>query len=366
MTTELAVGRGRRAGWIVGLAVALTAVAAVTVAIQSRGRDAQAVAGPVLPGFSERLRDASRIVVVSNTARYEIQRTEKGWVLKDRGNFPVRREVLAQFTDGLRSLAYERQMTRDPERLERLGLGDPTKGGSGVLVQVEDSQGARLADLILGQEPGGELFLRKSGENQSWRVRGKMPSLRDASQWLDLAPLDIDRARIATVQMEPASGPAYAIGRASAQAGFALAPPNADLPPLTPNAVPEAATKLSALQPLDVRPAAAVAGPAGGRVHLRTFDGLLIEGELFAEAGGKYWLKLVARAEKPEKEAEAAQINARVAPWAYGLTEADYQDAAPALAQLARAPEPPPEPAPEPKQKAKAKAKAPPAKAKKK
>ena len=344
MSTELAVGRARRAGWIVGLAAALTLIATVTIAIQSRGRDAEAVAGPVLPGFSDRLRAASRIVVTSKSARYEIQRTEKGWVLKDRGNFPVRREVLAQFTDGLRSLAYERQMTRDPERLERLGLGDPTKGGSGVLVQVEDGQGARLADLIIGEEPGGELFLRKAGENQSWRVRGKMPSLRDPAQWLDLAPLDIDRARIATVNIEPRTGSAYAIGRASAEAGFALAPPNAGLPPLTPNAVPEAATKLSALQPLDVRPAAAVAGPAGARVHLHTFDGLLIEAELFAETGGKFWLKLVARAEKPEKAAEAAQINARVAPWAYGLTEADYSDIAPPLSALARAPEPEPEP----------------------
>ena len=65
----------------------------------------------------------------------------------------------------------------------------------------------------------------------------------------------------------------------------------------------------------------------------------------------------MARAEKPEKEAEAAQINARVAPWAYGLTEADFQDAAPPLAHLARAPEPAPEPEPAPKQKAKTKAK---------
>ena len=357
MTTELAVGRARRATWIAGLALGLAAVATVTIAIQARGRDAEAVAGPVLPGFSERLKNAARITIVSRDARYEIQRTQKGWALKDRGNFPVRRELLAQFTDGLRSLAYERQMTRDPERHERLGLGDPLKGGSGTLVQVEDSQGARLADLIIGEEPGGALFLRKPGENQTWRVHGKMPSLRDPAQWLDLAPLDLDRARIAGVRIEPASGPGYGIERASAEASFALGAPNAALPPQTPTAIPEAATKLAQLQPLDVRPAAAIAGQARTRVHVRTFDGLLIEGELFQETGGKFWIKLVARAEKPEKEAEAAQINARVAPWAYGLTEADFQDAAPPLAHLVRAPEPPPAPAPPPKGKAKARKK---------
>lgn len=340
MTTELAQGRGRRATWIAGLAVVLTLIAAVTVAIQSRGRDAGAVAGPVLPGFSERLKDASRITVVSRDARYEIQRTQKGWALKDRGNFPVKREVLAQFTEGLRSLAYVRQMTRDPERHERLGLGDPTKGGSGVLVQVEDSQGARLADVIIGEEPGGALFLRKPGEDQTWQVRGKMPNLRDASQWLDLAPLDIDRARIAGALVEPSTGPTYAIDRASAEASFALAAPYAALPRVSENGVPETASKLARLDPVDVRPAAAIAGPAKARIHTRTFDGLLLEGELFEEADAKFWIKLVARAEKPDKETEAAEINARVAPWAYGLTEADYRDIAPPLDTLARAASP--------------------------
>ncbi len=337
MTTELAQGRGRRATWIAGLAVVLTLIAAVTVSIQSRGRDAGAVAGPVLPGFSERLKDASRITVVSRDARYEIQRTQKGWALKDRGNFPVKREVLAQFTEGLRSLAYVRQMTRDPERHERLGLGDPAKGGSGVLVQVEDSQGARLADLIFGEEPGGALFLRKPDQDQTWQVRGKMPNLRDASKWLDLAPLDIDRARIAGALVEPSTGPTYAIGRANAEASFALAAPYAALAPVSANGVPETASKLARLDPVDVRPAAAIAGPAKARIHTRTFDGLLLEGELFEEAGARFWIKLVARAEKPEKEAEAAEINARVAPWAYGLTEADYRDVAPPLDVLARA-----------------------------
>ncbi len=342
MTTELAQGRGRRATWIAGLAVVLTIVATITVAIQARGRDAGAVAGPVLPGFSERLKDAAKITVASKDARYEIQRTQKGWALKDRGNFPVRREVLAQFTEGLRSLAYVRQMTRDPERHERLGLGDPLKGGSGVLVQVEDSQGARLADLIIGEEPGGALFLRKPEENQTWQVRGKMPGLRDAAQWLDLAPLDLNRARIAGALVEPATGPAYGIERASAEASFTLAAPNAALPVISNNGVPETASKLARLQPLDVRPAAAIAGPAKARIHVRTFDGLLLEAELFDEVSGKFWIKLVARAETPAKEAEAAEINARVAPWAYGLTEADYQDIAPPLDQLARAPPPPP------------------------
>lgn len=343
MTTELAQGRARRAVWIGGLAAALTLIAAVTVAIGMQGRDATRVAGPVLPGFAERIGSATRIVVASKDARYEIQRTEKAWVLKDRGGYPVRREVLAQFTDGLRSLAYVRPMTRDPARHERLGLGDPAEGGSGVAVQVEDAQGARLADLIVGEEPGGALFLRKPGDDQSWQVRGRMPPLRDAARWLDLAPLDLDVARIAGADVSPAAGPAYTLQRADAQGAFALAAPHDSTPVISPSGVADAAMKIAQLQPLDVRPAAAVAGAPRARIRTRTFDGLVMESELFEEAGGRRWIKLVARAGTPAKDAEAREINARVAPWAYALGEADYAALAPPLATLARAPEPPPE-----------------------
>jgi hypothetical protein len=338
MTSELAQARARRATFVAGLAAALAGIAAVTVAISMQGRDASRVAGPVLPGFAERAPSATRIVVASKDARYEIQRTEKAWVLKDRGGYPVRREVLAQFTDGLRSLAYVRPMTRDPARHDRLGLGDPAQGGSGVAVQVEDAQGARLADLIVGEEPGGALYIRKPGDDQTWQVRGRMPALRDPARWLDLAPLEIEVARIAGADVSPSTGPAYAVQRADPQGAFSLAPPNDATPVISPGGVADAALKITDLKPLDVRPAATVAGPAKARIRTRTFDGLAIESELFEEAGGKRWLKLVARADAPAKQAEAQTINARVAPWAYALNEADYAALAPPLATLAGAP----------------------------
>jgi hypothetical protein len=352
MTTELAQGRARRATLIGAIAAALVVVAAATVAIGMRSRDANQVAGPVLPGFAEKAAAAERIVVLSKDARYEIQRTEKAWVLKDRGNYPVRREVLAQFTDGLKSLAYVRPMTTDPARHERLGLGDPAEGGSGVAVQVEDARGARLADLIIGEQPGGAIFLRKPGEDRTWQVRGRMPPLRDPARWLDLAPLEMDVARITSADVQPAAGPAYTVRRDDGQGAFTLAPPNDATPVISPGGVADAAMKLARLQPVDVRTAATVTSAPRARVRTRTFDGLALESELFEESDGRRWLKLIARAENAEKEDEARGINARVGPWAYALSEADFAALAPPLSALARAPEPPPE---EPKAKAKKK-----------
>lgn len=334
MTTLLAQERQRRATLVVGLAVATAILAMITVGIQSRSRDAEAVAGLVLPAFAQKAKDASKITIVSKDARYEIQRTEKGWALKDRGNYPVRRERLAQFTRGLESLAYMRPMTRDPERHDRLGLGDPTKGGSGVLVQVQDSQGARFADLIVSAAPSGPLFLRKPDQAQTWQVKGDMPSLTDPAEWLDLVPFELDRARLARAQFEFLAGGAYAVGRDSDEQSFRLLPPNSALDVVAPTAISAAATGLARLQPIDVRQAAAIGGPPQARVRVSTFDGLAIDAEFFAEPNGTYWVKLIARAETPDKEGEAAQINARAAPWAYGLRMEDWRELAPPLASL--------------------------------
>ncbi|MDZ4777988.1 MAG: DUF4340 domain-containing protein [Alphaproteobacteria bacterium] len=340
MTTELATARARRASWIVGLAVAVAALAGITVGIQSRSRDAQAASGLVLPAFSQKAKDASRIIIVSKDARYEILRTEKGWALKDRGAYPVRRERLGQFTRGLESLAYLRPMTGDPERHDRLGLGDPTKGGSGVLVQVEDARGARFADLIIGAEPGGALFLRKPDQAQTWQVRGDLPSLTDPAEWLDLVPFELDRARIKNADLQFAVGGAYGITRSTDSDGFTLAPPNNTRDVVAPATISAAASGIARLQPIDVRQAAAIGGAPAARVFTRTFDGLLIEADLFAEPNDKYWVKLIARAEDPARESEAAKINARAAPWAYGLRRDDYEDLAPPLSSLIQQPLP--------------------------
>jgi Domain of unknown function (DUF4340) len=334
MTTLLAQERQRRATLVVGLAVATAILAAITVGIQARSRDAQAAQGLVLPTFAQKAREASKITIVSKDARYEIQRTEKGWALKDRGNYPVRRERLGQFTRGLESLAYMRPMTRDPERHDRLGLGDPTKGGSGVLVQVEDARGARFADLIVSAAPSGPLFLRRPDQAQTWQVKGDMPSLTDPAEWLDLVPFELDRARLARADFEFLAGGAYAVGRDTDEQSFRLLAPNAGLDVVAPTAISAAATGLARLQPIDVRQAAAIGGQPQARARVSTFDGLVIDAELFAEPNGKHWIKLIARAEKPEREIEAAQINARAAPWAYGLRMEDWRELAPPLSSL--------------------------------
>lgn len=330
MTTPLSEQRKRQSLVYFMIAGALAAIAAVTVGIESRASRPDTMSGPVLPDLSEHIAEAQRITVISRDATYRIERTQRGWAMRDRGDYPVLSSRLAQLTDGLQSLRYVRRMTSDPSKHERLGVGDPREGGRGVLVQIEGASGALLVNLILGVEPGG-LYVRRPGNDQTWAAEGDLPPLRDVSAWLDLRPLEIEAARLARVEIMPAEGRAYVLAREAPDQPWRIAAPA--LAPLSQATVRNTAEHLTELAPVDVQPAPAIQGPPRARVHALTFDGVSIEAEI-VESDGRPWMKLVARATAPEQEAAALRINNRAAAWAYGLSETDAQALAPPLSSL--------------------------------
>jgi hypothetical protein len=339
MSAHLAEARYRRVRWAIIIAAAVTFLAWLDVTLDARRLAPPTAAGPVLPGFAQSVGEATLIVIQTKDATYRIARTDRGWALRDKGDYPVRRERLAQFTQGLEKLTYVRPMTRDPGKLDRLALGDPAKGGDGVLVQVQNAKGAFLANLVIGFEPRG-LYVRDPGNAQSWAVKGDLPALQDPAAWLDLAPLKIDPARIASVDIAPPAGGAYSLARDQGARDFHVLKPFDRYLVISPEGVNAAGDSIAALSPINVAAAPAIGGEIAARLTLRTFDGLVIDGELYNDRGG-HWLKLVAHGENPKAQEEAQAINARAAPWAYGLSDADYAAFAPPLWFIVRSPNAP-------------------------
>lgn len=331
MTTQMAERRKGRAVSLLVVAGLLAAAAAVVMGIEARSARPDRASGPVVAGLSETIAGAQRIIVTSADASYRIERTQRGWAMRDRGDYPVLGARLAQLTEGLEGLRYVRRMTSDPSKLERLGVTDPREGGRGVLVQVEDARGAFLVNLILGVEPGGALYVRRPDDPQTWAARGELPPLRDIAAWLDLQPVDLAPERVARVEISPAEGGAYILARAAPDADWAIASPPRQA--LAESSVANTALRITQLSPTDVQVAPAIQGAPRARLRVTTFDGIAIEGELI-ETDGKLWLKVVARAETPEQEAAALAINTQSAAWAYALSELDAEALAPPLSRL--------------------------------
>lgn len=334
MSTDLSQRRKSRALTYFLIAGAMIAVAAVSLGIEYRASRPDAVAGAVLPGLSETIASGQRIIITSADASYRVERAQRGdqsvWVMRDRGDYPVLASRLQQLTDGLRGLRYTRRMTSDASKHARLGVDDPRQGGRGVLVQIEDGRGALLVNLILGVEPSG-LYVRRPDDAQTWAASGDLPPLRDIAAWLDLRPLELEPRLLGRVEITPAEGRAYILGRDSAEGAWRLASPA--LAPLSQSVVRAAAERITALSPRDVQPAPAIQGTVRARVRASTFDGVVIDAEII-EAEGRPWMKLVARAGAPEQEAQALALNNRAAPWAYGLSDLEAQALAPPLSSL--------------------------------
>jgi hypothetical protein len=330
MTTGLAERRRAQSLTLFLIAGALVATAAVTLAIESRGlTSGSSASGPVVPGLEETIGGAQRITVTSADATYRIERTQQGWAMRDRDDYPVLSSRLAQLTEGLENLRYERRMTSDASKHERLGVTDPRQGGRGILVQVEDGRGALLVNLILGVETSGT-YVRRPDDEQTWAVEGELPPLRDAAAWMDLQPLSIPPERLARVEMMPAEGRAYILARDSAEQPWRIAAPA--LASLAQSTVTATAERLTQLAPVDVRTAPAIQGAPRARVRATTFDGVMIDAELIP-SDNRLWVKLVARA-APEQEAAALEINNRSAAWAYALSEMEAEALAPPLNRL--------------------------------
>lgn len=330
MITGLAERRRARTLMLFMIAGALAVVAAITVAIEARSLRPEASAGPVIPDLAENIGDAQRIIVVSSDASYRIERTQDGWVMRDRGDFPVEASRLAQLTEGLEALQFRRRMSNDASRHERLGVTDPREGGRGVLLQIERGDGALLANLILGVEVGGA-YARRPDEDQTWAVEGDLPPLRDVASWLDLRPLTVTANQLARVEVMPATGRAYILARDSAEQPWRIAAPT--LAALAQSTVTATAEHITQLQPVDVQPAPAIQGAPRARVRATTFDGVVIDAEIIA-VEQRMWLKLVARGAEPAQETASLEINNRAAAWAYALGDLDVEQLTPPLARL--------------------------------
>jgi hypothetical protein len=331
MIGTLAERRKSQALTLAIVAGILTIVAAVTLAIEFRASRPDLAAGLVVPGLADTIGDAQRITVTSAEATYRIERTQSGWAMRDRDDYPVMASRLSQLTNGLTQLRYTRRMTSDASKHERLGVGDPREGGRGVLVQIEDGRGALLVSLILGVEPGGGLYVRRPDQDQTWAAAGELPPLRDVSAWMEIRPLTIAPDRLQRIEIMPTEGRAYILARDSAEQPWRIAAPA--LAPLSQSVVVATAERITQLAPLDVRTAPAIQGPPRARLRATTFDNIFIDAELI-ESDGRTWLKLVARGGTPEQEAAALELNNAIAAWAYALNSVEADALAPPLGGL--------------------------------
>lgn len=309
---------------IAGGAAALTLLAGAVMEWREAGESTRPQAeGPVLAQWDERLGQVEQITIRSAETLVAIRRTPNGWVAPDRANHPVNMETLAALDALMGGLDYVGARTRDRAKHERLGLGAPEEGGSGLQVTAYTAGGERVADILLGAQNGGEIYVRTPGESQSWAARlpqglAERPSVADMADWIDLDFLALEE--IARTTITPESGPAYRLERASpGSRNFALRDPPG-WTPITAGAGNGPGGALTRIRLRDVRPSAELDGAPVAEHAAEAFSGLAVRLVVFAD-GESRWAVIRAEARTDDAEAAARALNARTEGWAYLLSD---------------------------------------------
>lgn len=323
-----AQARARRRTLIVLAGIAAGAILLGALAWMPSGAALQRaeVGRLVLPAFASKTGLVSLIMVTTREESYHLVRNDDGWVLAEKGSYPVTDAKIQELTEALAHIAYSRPMTRDARKFDRIGLGDPAQGGAGALLAVGDGRGNSFVNLLVGQRDG-KSYIRRPDDLQTWEVGGALiPPLQRATAWLDLDVVSIAAGDIAGVDIRPPEGPAYRL-EAAPGGGFALAPPHDRRRVLAPLAPGVAAEALTRFLPVDVAPAneIAVGAPVGSHVtRLKSGVAIVVQAWRKDDRG---WVTLSAATVEGAGEdarAYAAGLNTRASPWAYGLTELDW------------------------------------------
>lgn len=288
-----------------------------------------------LPALAARLNEAASISITRPELSFTVHKVGDTWRLKEKGDYPVKAETARALIIALADLKVIEPKTARPDLYSKIGVEDPIAPApdsadkaipQATLVAVSDASGAALCQIILGnkkyaQSPGASgIFVRRSGEAQSWLCLGQPDAPRDQLAWIDTQFANIDRTRIKSAIVQPGTSgdpgvatPAAAItvDRAASSDPFriTLLPEGKVLKdPNSPESIASALTFATLIDVARIDQVSFVPGPgerAPSKAELRTFDGLVLHIDAITR-DAKTWWKLSARLDEVVARARAS------------------------------------------------------------
>jgi hypothetical protein len=302
----------------------------------------------LLPDLQARANDIARIEVTSadEDGSVTITRSGDGWVVSSRDDYPADIGKLRPLIVALAEARIVEEKTANPGFYDRLGVDDPTEGGSGTKLTV-GGDGFSYAVILGDTAQRSFRYARIDGEAQSVLI-DRNPDVPDtAGDWLVGEIVDLPATRVRKVTIAHADGETITIGKDTEdQTDFTVLdiPEGRELSYATvANGMGGA---LAGLELDDVR--AAVDAQADATATFETWDGLRVVASVATDGDGT-WIGFSAEAyappaadegpatneeaeadadeaaaddsETPAAAAAAEAISARVAGWQYTLPD---------------------------------------------
>jgi hypothetical protein len=303
--------------------------------------------GKLLPDLASKLGNGATLTITSASGKVTLRHTSdtpgQGWVLADKGGYPVDAAKLKPILTGLTDLRGVAPKTARPALYSRLDLNDPGPGSVAHGVALTSATGAPLGSVILGRvksdfASGGhdEIYARVPGQDQTWLATPSITFPYAALDWIDRGVINLPADDIKQVTVTPKSAtqslPPFTLSRAKPGDKLALQDLPAGAKPKSDTAGTEVANALGGLTLEDVKPASQLSGQPDATLHAATFAGLTVD-LTATKQDGKIWITVAASGAKP-----ADDITARTKGWAYEVADGTATSLETKLADLITVP----------------------------
>ncbi|MSR60832.1 MAG: DUF4340 domain-containing protein [Planctomycetes bacterium] len=369
------------------LLLSAVTVAALAVAALSLRKDGGASGAPeklLFPALGEHLNEITEVHVEKAGKSATLRKEGGQWKLTDRGGYPAQFEKIKELAVKVAELEIEEAKTSKKANHAKLGVEWPSTVVEGSedavagLATFKDAGGKELASVVIGksewQGSKPKIYARRTGEDQVYLCRptgsGGLDLAPEARQWIEPKFLDLDNERVQNVSIEHADGETIAIARSTTnhtQFKVQNVPPGRT--EKYDGVATGVATALSNMQLDDVRAVTEVDFTQSplAKARFKTVDGLELVLET-AKFEDKTWVKVVASytpppeppaeakpaegeapagegdkpAESSKKDVakEAAELNQRLAPWAFEVASYKTDVLARHMAELLDDPNP--------------------------
>lgn len=323
--------RRRNLAVLAAIALAIVLLALLALWQQARESAPQYSEESFFPKLAQHVRQIADIRISSKSGTFDVAfKPDAGWVLPQHDNYPASFERLRETVVGMAALQSIEPKTSRADWLPLVDLDAPPKGG-GVEISLLDETGHVIAAMIagktidIGDQSGAEgLFARKPNSDQAWLLRSVFEPKASAAQWFDKTVMDVDRARIREVDVDPVTGPSFTILRGKpSDSDFTLVNMPAGRQMAYDAAADGVAAAITEFAFDDVKPAHAFDFSESSkttRVVTKTFDGLTVTVEVLQQ-GQDYWATVSAEAAPGNVMAakEAREIDGHASAWAYKL-----------------------------------------------
>jgi Domain of unknown function (DUF4340) len=184
-------------------------------------RDSQGVA--LLPYLAAELNTVSALSIRRSGAApsVTVHQQDGRWTVAQRGDYPADVAKLRKLLLSLSDAKIIEEKTSNPANFSAIGVDDPSApGATGAELSFVARDGTHA--LIVGKTTGEGNFVRRAGENTTFRVEPAISFEAEPRFWIETKLIDIAAADILSIAVKPAAGPAYTVHRDTAGGNFVL------------------------------------------------------------------------------------------------------------------------------------------------